>query len=782
MTRLRTRLLMMAGFLIIGGLVSVLNSCGGGGGGGSSPSSTTSNTATITGTIPPTVVAKSTDGSSCAVDTGAAISVTFSSDMTASSITNSTFTISEVSGTVTYNSSTKIATFTPSTALAEGTAYTAMITTGAKDSAGNGMANNFAWSFTTKVVPTGTTAVNPSYLMGGSIQGNSLNLTNVNAVTPFAEGFLSTHGITTDGTNLYVADSGNRTIRKIVISTGVVTTLAGTAGSYGSTDGTGSEARFSFPMGITTDGTNLYVADSGNHTIRKIVMSTGVVTTLAGSADSSGSTDGTGSAARFYSPSDITTDGTNLYVVDARNYTIRKIVISTGVVTTLAGTAGSSGSIDGTGSAARFFSPNGGGVTTDGTNLFVADSFNYTIRKIVISTGVVTTLAGTAGNPISTDGTGSAAGFTTLNGITTDGTNLFVATDGNTILVNNPVSNSTRRVVISTGVVTTLVLTGSSGITTDGTNLFVGDNNTIRKISAPTTAPSSFPTGLTATTGDGQATISWDSVSGAACYNLYFNGTAITSIASPYTYTGLTNGTTYSFYITAVNSYGESAPSSPVALTPAATHTLSVSVSSSNNGSGTVTSSPSGINCGSTCTATVTSGATVTLTATPVSGSTFTGWSGACSGTGSCVVTMDANKTVTATFATSTQTLQTFTGPFSGTGSIPSGISCPFALTYSGTINLSLTPQNDGTFTGTAHVSGNVVATSSATNCIGGTYAYDTTSQLSGMASNLTWTSSLAVGTGTFTGSLNGNSITGTVDITGPVGLTGSGSFALTKQ
>jgi len=88
----------------------------------------------------------------------------------------------------------------------------------------------------------------------------------------------------------------------------------------------GTAARFSAPNGITTDGTNLYVTDTGNSTIRKIVISTGVVTTLAGSsAGSSGSTDGTGTSARFYSPYGITTDGTNLYVADTFNHTIRKI-------------------------------------------------------------------------------------------------------------------------------------------------------------------------------------------------------------------------------------------------------------------------------------------------------------------------------------------------------------------------------------------------------------------------------------------------------------------------
>ena len=102
-----------------------------------------------------------------------------------------------------------------------------------------------------------------------------------------------------------------------------VTTLAGT-GSSGSANGTGTSASFYYPRGITTDGTNLYVTDSENHLIRKIVISTGVVTTVAGTG-SSGSANGTGTSASFYSPTGITTDGTNLYVADYVNNLIRKI-------------------------------------------------------------------------------------------------------------------------------------------------------------------------------------------------------------------------------------------------------------------------------------------------------------------------------------------------------------------------------------------------------------------------------------------------------------------------
>ena len=103
----------------------------------------------------------------------------------------------------------------------------------------------------------------------------------------------------------------------------VVTTLAGTVDN-GSANGTGTSASFNGPRGITTDGTNLYVADQSNHLIRKIVISTGAVTTLAGTG-SSGSANGTGTSASFNIPSRITTDGTNLYVADFDNHLIRQM-------------------------------------------------------------------------------------------------------------------------------------------------------------------------------------------------------------------------------------------------------------------------------------------------------------------------------------------------------------------------------------------------------------------------------------------------------------------------
>ena len=180
--------------------------------------------------------------------------------------------------------------------------------------------------------------------------------------------------------NIYVADTENGTVRKITPD-GYASTLAGLAGSYGSADGSGASARFYGPQGIATDGAGqVYVADTANSTIRT-VSAAGAVSTLAGEAGVFNSLDGAGANAQFYHPEGMAVDfGGNLYVADTWNHTIRKITPA-GLVSTLAGLAGNFGGADGSNSKARFNRPTA--IAVDGaTNLFVADSFNHTIRKI----------------------------------------------------------------------------------------------------------------------------------------------------------------------------------------------------------------------------------------------------------------------------------------------------------------------------------------------------------------------------------------------------------------
>jgi len=162
-------------------------------------------------------------------------------------------------------------------------------------------------------------------------------------------------------------------------------TFAGTA-SIGSGDGAGGSARFNGPYAVAADTAgNLFVADNWNRTIRKITP-TGVVTTLAGTPGSYGAGDGPGNIALFGNPWGIAVDAAgNVYVADAFFNTIRKIT-PTGFVSTLAGAPFLSGSTDGIGSAALFNVPSGMAVDTAG-NVYVTDSGNSTIRKIKLRPG-----------------------------------------------------------------------------------------------------------------------------------------------------------------------------------------------------------------------------------------------------------------------------------------------------------------------------------------------------------------------------------------------------------
>ncbi|TNC98436.1 MAG: NHL repeat-containing protein [Gallionellaceae bacterium] len=362
---------------------------------------------------------------------------------------------------------------------------------------GGGSSSSTTSSTTTVTTPT-TIAVSNTGLTGivTTIAGLAGSWGTVNN-TGTAARFNGPGYISSDGTNLYVTDSLENNIRKIVIATGAVTTLAGSQTAVsGVTDAQGTAALFNSPRGIATDGINLYVADTGNNSVRMIVISSGMVSTLAGSVTgASGVADATGTAARFWSPSGVTKMGSSLYVTDAVNSTIRQINLNTNAVSTIAGTAGILGySNNLAGSAVMFDGP--ADITNDGVSLYVADLLNHDIRKVNPSNGLTTLVAGGAFNTIPasgvTNGTSSSARFNKPFGLTTDGANIYVGdTDNHTV----------RKIVLSSGLVSTLA--GSAGVfgTSDGTGsaarfnnprgmvyvngkLYVADwyNGTIRKI------------------------------------------------------------------------------------------------------------------------------------------------------------------------------------------------------------------------------------------------------------------------------------------------------------
>ena len=296
----------------------------------------------------------------------------------------------------------------------------------------------------------------------GTLAGGGVSLNTLNGNGTAAR-FLNPTSTAVDASgNLYVADGGDHTIRKIT-PTGDVTTFAGSSGEAGSVDGTGGAARFVYPFGVAVGGDgNIYVTDIGDHTVRKITPA-GVVTTLAGTAGVTGSANGVGAAAQFYLPQGIAVGpGSNyyVYVADNGNSTIRRID-SSGNVITFAGAAGVTGHVNGLPGVARFNYPVGVTVDTVG-NVFVADFGNNAIRKLDTG-GTTTTLAGDLlGTGGHVDGTGVFARFRNPSGVAVNPLtgDVFVADTSNHVI----------RKINTSSIVTTI--SGSPGTlgSADGTS------------------------------------------------------------------------------------------------------------------------------------------------------------------------------------------------------------------------------------------------------------------------------------------------------------------------
>lgn len=242
--------------------------------------------------------------------------------------------------------------------------------------------------------------------------------------------------------NLWIADTGNHVIRRVTPA-GDAVTIAGAPGVAGFADGTGSLARFRFPAGIAVDPVSgaIWISDKDNHVIRRMTPD-GTVTTIAGEPGVAGSADAQGTAAKFAFPRGLVVDpGGAVYVADTQNQVIRRVTAD-GVAITYAGQMLSAGSADGALTDARFRTPFDVALDSSG-NLYVADTGNHRIRRI--ANGMVTTLAGSTEG--FRDGPGTRAQFNSPWGLDSDASgNLYVADRDNQRL----------RHVTPAGLVTTL--------------------------------------------------------------------------------------------------------------------------------------------------------------------------------------------------------------------------------------------------------------------------------------------------------------------------------------
>ena len=302
------------------------------------------------------------------------------------------------------------------------------------------------------------------------------------------------YGIAVDSAgNLYIADSGNYRIRKVSLA-GTITTVAGTGVPGYSGDGPATNAQISFVNGLAVDsaGTSLYIADSGNYRIRKVLVGAGM-TTVAGTGTFGFSGDGPAMNAQISTVNGIAVDSTgNLYIADSGNYRIRKIVGA--AITTVAGTGSFGYSGDGASATSAQIS-NAWGVAVDSAgNLYIADSGNYRIRKVAGST--ITTFAGNGSFEYSGDDGPATSAQISPAGIAANGTGSLYIADFRDYrirkvsggIIGTVAGNGTYGYSGDNGSATSAQISNVSGVAVDGAgNQYIADsfNNRVRKVSGP---------------------------------------------------------------------------------------------------------------------------------------------------------------------------------------------------------------------------------------------------------------------------------------------------------
>jgi sugar lactone lactonase YvrE len=273
-------------------------------------------------------------------------------------------------------------------------------------------------------------------------------------------------GVAVDSSgNIYFADPDNQRIRKVTASTGHMSTVAGN-GTYGFSGdgGAATSAELKNPDAVAVDSSgNVYIVDHTNSRIRKVTVSTGVITTVAGNGTTGYSGDGgAATSAELYWPEGVAVDSSgNIYIADSFSNRVRKVTVSTGVITTVAGsgTAGYSGDGSAATSAELNF-PTGVAVDSSG-NIYIADIDNYVIRKVTASTGVISRVAGNGTAGFSGDsGLAISAELSTPAGVAVD-------TSGN-IYIGDYRNERIRKVTASTGNITTVAGNGTEGFSGDG--------------------------------------------------------------------------------------------------------------------------------------------------------------------------------------------------------------------------------------------------------------------------------------------------------------------------
>src|SRR5439155_1713211 len=303
--------------------------------------------------------------------------------------------------------------------------------------------------------------------------------------------------------DLFVVDQGNCVIRKVGAVTGTISTVAGTGGTcdFVGDGGPATAAALSFPAGAAVDGTgDLIIADQSNCVIRKVNMTTGTISTVAGTGGACGfaGDGGPAAAAELYLPAGVALDvAGNLFIADQDNFVIRRVDAMTHQISTVAGTPGISGFAGDGGSATAAELSTTTGVALDGAgNLFIADSGNCVIRKVVAATGAITTVAGIGGACEFAGDGGEATTTTTTQAPATTSTTSTTTTSTSTTA---PTTTSTT-LTTTTQAPTTTSTTSTTAPTTTSTTSTTAPPTTSTTDTTTTEAPTTTSTTVTTTT------------------------------------------------------------------------------------------------------------------------------------------------------------------------------------------------------------------------------------------------------------------------------------------
>jgi sugar lactone lactonase YvrE len=409
--------------------------------------------------------------------------------------------------------------------------------------------------------------------------------------------FSTANGVGVDSSaNLYIADGANNVVREVTASTGIITTVAGCCESTGGNQGyagdggaaTASGVELNDPNGVAVDSSgNIYIADRGNDVIRIVSAATGVISTVAGCCEPTGMAGysgdgGPATSAELTTPTGVAVDSTgNFYIADFGNSVIRKVTISTGIITTVAGngTEGYTGD-GGQATSAELHNPTGIALDSGG-NLYIVDSANNVVRKVTVATGIITTLAGDGSAGYSGDGgPATAAEMNAPFGLALDSAgNVYVADYANTVIreVMVPSTNATTTTVTSSvnpsnlGESVTFTATVSGGTSPTGIISFTADGSTITGCGSVTLTSSqaqcttsSLPAGSNAIV----AAYSGDSNNGSSSGTLtqVVNGVPASTTTLVSSMNPSTSGTNVTFTAT-ISPAGPPAPTGTVTFT-----------------------------------------------------------------------------------------------------------------------------------------------------------------------------------------------------------------------